>query len=273
MLNEKIHLNKYYKLSTDPIIEITVIDTLDVVKRASTQAIIVVPGGGYDFISKREGDPICAAFMLENYITCKLTYSVDCVNHSYYYPMQHLELTAAMDYLYKNADKYSIDRNKIAMIGFSAGAHLVGSYCYKYLELGKMLGISDASVLKPKVIALCYPVISLIWDTHIGTRDNITHNDLKMVDELTIEKHIDETYPPTFAWTTLDDNVVGSISTKLLDEQLTKYNIDHKTIYYPHGPHGLSLATKVVSYSNEEFSSIKGWINECFAFFSKEFQK
>lgn len=40
------------------------------------------------------------------------------------FPAQIHDCSQALDFLYANADKYSIDRSRIALIGFSAGGHL-----------------------------------------------------------------------------------------------------------------------------------------------------
>ena len=40
------------------------------------------------------------------------------------YPAQIKDCNEAIEYLYENAAKYNIDKNRIALIGFSAGGHL-----------------------------------------------------------------------------------------------------------------------------------------------------
>ena len=59
-------------------------------------AIIVVPGGGYAMVSKREGEPIAAYFMGKGYNAFVLTYSV---RPQAYYPAQLLQLCASVDYI------------------------------------------------------------------------------------------------------------------------------------------------------------------------------
>jgi acetyl esterase/lipase len=66
-------------------------------------AIIVVPGGGYGFVSKREGEPIALEFLSRGFHAFVLTYEVGGEN-GYPYPEQLLELGAAVDYV-KNTQK------------------------------------------------------------------------------------------------------------------------------------------------------------------------
>ena len=65
--------------------------------------------------------------MKEGFITIVLHYTV-----MKPYPTPMLELACTMDFLRKNTDKYFIDKDKIAIIGFSAGGHLVSTYGYLY---------------------------------------------------------------------------------------------------------------------------------------------
>jgi acetyl esterase/lipase len=58
------------------------------------------------------------------------------------------ELGCTIDYLRKNADKYYIDKDKISVIGFSAGGHLVSSYGYLYThpEVSKSINLSPENI-------------------------------------------------------------------------------------------------------------------------------
>jgi len=53
------------------------------------------------------------------FATIEYRYSTDSV-----FPAQIRDCNQAIEYLFQNAGKYGIDRNRIALIGFSAGGHL-----------------------------------------------------------------------------------------------------------------------------------------------------
>lgn len=269
MLHEIIHLNEYYPLSEDPVLEITTIEVMDVKKREKSPAVLIAPGGGYDFISKREGDPVAVTFMARGYITCKLVYSTDSVHHRIHYPVPQLEMLAAMDYLVRHHEKYSIDPARVAVIGFSAGGHLAATYAYKYPEIAGLVGISDVGHLRPKALCLCYPVITLVNRTHQGTKDNITGKNPLLDEELSAELHVGRDYPPTLIWTTLEDNDVDPISTVLMDRALTQAGVEHQTIFYPHGCHGLGLANSLTSWDGKVYPDVAGWVDAFDRFFSQ----
>ena len=198
MINEKIFLKNHYNIDSDAWIEINVPYTNDITLRNKSKAIIIVPGGAYSYVSNREADPVAVEYLKEDFTTITLHYSVKSE-----YPKPMLELAYTIDYLRKNLEKYYIDKNKISVIGFSAGGHLVSSYGYLYkkkefLDIIKL----EKENIKPNALVLSYPVITMGEYTHIETRDNISNNKPELLDLLSVEKNIDEEYPPTFIWTT-----------------------------------------------------------------------
>lgn len=269
MIHEVIHLNEHYPLSEDPILEITTIEIRDTARREKSPAVLIAPGGGYDFISKREGDPIAVAFIARGYIACVLNYSTDPKRHRIHYPTPQLEMLAAVDFIVRHCDRYSIDPSQVGVIGFSAGGHLAATYAYKYLEIANLIGIEDAAHLRPKALCLCYPVITLVKNTHSGTKENITGSNPLLCEELSAELHVGEDYPPTFIWTTAEDNDVDPISTVSMDKALTDAGVFHRTIIYPHGNHGLALATELTSLDGKVYPDVAGWVDEFDRFFKE----
>ena len=268
MKTEVINLKKFYPLKNDVFLRCYVTQIMDC--NEQKPALIIVPGGGYQFVSEREADPIAFSFLLKNYNCFILYYSVNPnpINEPLY-PQPHLELIATMDYIKKHCKQYQIVENQIFMIGFSAGAHLVGSfsYLYKNKELIESLKIADYSSLRPTAICLSYPVITMGKSTHYGSKQVLTNDDKKLIDLLSIENHITNDYPPTFLWTTQDDAIVPYENTLMMHNALEKANIKNEMYIYPHGPHGLSIATKLVC--PEEYKDIEGWVDKCDSFFKK----
>jgi len=254
MLHELIHLNELYNLKDDPTLETYSSKNLDIPGYTKRKAMLVIPGGGYEMCSEREGDPIAVEFMSKNYVAFQLKYTCK-VTH----PIPIMDVMCAMDYIRKNAEKYGVINNKISLIGFSAGGHLVATYGYLYKdkELLNQLGLEEENV-KPNALVLCYPVITTKEFSHIGSRDTITGKDSKLMELLSAENHVDSSYPPTFIWTTEDDQAVPSLNSKVMDKALTEANVKHQTIIYPHGVHGLALANEITAWCNKE---VEGWPN------------
>jgi acetyl esterase/lipase len=75
------------------------------------------------------------AFMEHGYALASIDYRY---SSRAVFPAQIQDCNQALDYLYQHAEKYKIDRNKIVLIGFSAGGHLAS-----LLGLSNNNGITD----------------------------------------------------------------------------------------------------------------------------------
>lgn len=231
-------------------------------------ALLIIPGGGYAFISRREAEPVALRFMAEGFNCFVLSYS--CLTA---YPIPHKQVAVAMDYLNKHSQEFNIQEGKISLIGFSAGGHLVGSYSYLYKEFAKELGVNESS-LKPIAIILSYPVISTKEFTHLETSQNITGGDKLLLDLLSVEKHVNKDYPPTFIWTTKTDKCVNPINTKIMIDALAKSNVLHESIIYDNGEHGGSLFTHAVCDNRNPYMYVidnQSWVNKSAEFLLKLF--
>lgn len=211
--------------------------------------IIVCPGGGYLTVSDREAEPIAIKLNSMGYHAAVLRYSVNPVR----YPVALLQLGKAVSYLYENAERYNIIKEKIAVMGFSAGGHLAASYSIKWNEnwVAEKLGVSSKE-LRPDRMILGYPVITSGKFAH---KESFTYllgdkyDELK--DELSIEKNINKDTPPCFVWHTKTDNTVPYENTLMLIDSLKEKNIPVESHIFNKGDHGLSLANKVTMNKNK----------------------
>ena len=87
-------------------------------------AVIICPGGGYVYLSPREGEPVAAAYAAKGFHAFVLHYSVQYAA-SGYAPMKELDWAIAL--LREKAEEWNIAENKIFTCGFSAGGHLAMS--------------------------------------------------------------------------------------------------------------------------------------------------
>ena len=123
---------------------------------------VICPGGGYSWCSQREAEPV-ALRMLGNGIAAAVV-NYACNQH---YPLQMLEILAAITYLRRNSSELHINPEKIAVMGFSAGGHAACTaglfWQEKYAE--EMLEIAHGED-KPDGMVLCYPDITSGKYTH-----------------------------------------------------------------------------------------------------------
>ena len=149
--------------------------------------IVICPGGGYEWVSEREAEPIALKFVGAGYHAVVLHYSVAPAAH---YPTALRQLAWTVAHLREHAAEYHIDPNKVVVAGFSAGGHLAASYGVfwkKKTFLAEELGV-DAEQLRPNGLLLSYPVITSGPKAHRGSFTNLLGDRYdELVDEISRE--------------------------------------------------------------------------------------
>ena len=87
-------------------------------------ALVICPGGGYEFCSIREGAPVARAFAKDGIESFVLEY--DC-SPAPLGTMPVRTAAAAVAWVRTHAADFDIDPDRIAIGGFSAGGHLAGT--------------------------------------------------------------------------------------------------------------------------------------------------
>ncbi len=222
-------------------------------------AVIVVPGGGYSFVSRREGDPIAMQFAASGCQTFVLRYSVAPA----VFPMALLELALSVKTVREHAAEWHIAPDRIFLAGFSAGGHLAASLSTMWSKgfLADSLNTTDEAI-QPNGCILGYPVISTEVSPHQGTFRNLLGDLPEEYRELnSLEKQVDANVPPTFLWTTVTDEIVDSWNTIVYLEALKKAGVDVEAHLFRKGPHGLSLATEVTTAEESKVvPSVSIWV-------------
>lgn len=230
-------------------------------------AVLVVGGGGYAMVSKREAEPIALQFLAKGFHVFSLRY--DCMPQGARYPEQLIELACAVDYIKRNANRFRLNPKEVFAVGFSAGGHLVGNLSTDYRQAvaayGKPL---DCALM---AVALCYPVIS--YDCgHTGSFDNLlkglsAEEKKSALEKVNLDNLVCEQTSPAFIWATAEDSVVPVQNSLRYADKLAKHKIPFELHVYPNGEHGLSTCDKEINADREYLLKNKKWIEDCIAFF------
>ena len=249
MIHETINLKEYYpSLKNDAYLTTYCPEnSIEWKINEKRKGLLILPGGGYEFVSEREAEPVALRFVGQNIACFTLKYSVA---PSMNYPDPIMEAFAALSYIRRNADKYHINVDKISVLGFSAGGHLAATIsCYHTSkEYSEYLNIPQEE-MKINGCLLGYPVITMDDFTHAGTRDNITKGDKELLKKMSIEKNITNEFPKTFIWHTTFDTCVPVKNALVLANALTENKVFYELHIYPMHDHGQSLSDESV-YSN-----------------------
>lgn len=218
-------------------------------------AVIICPGGSYCWLDQDNENFIAAEWLKENHITAFVLryrtigffaylWHYRCIFRGKQYPDMITDAQRAIQWVREHAEEYHIDPNRVGMMGFSAGGHLVMSTaCFNETNYLEDIGVETQSDLRPAFVAPIYPVVTMRSPyVHRRSRRALLsekrHHDQTMIDSLSLECHIPSNCPPVFLVNCIDDPVVEYYNSVLLDSALTANQIEHRYIQYKTGGHG-----------------------------------
>ncbi len=222
--------------------------------------VIVCPGGAYKMRAEHEGIDISLMFNKAGISSFVLNYRLQ----PYDGKSSLADVQRAIRLVRYNSDKFGIDENKIAVIGFSAGGHLATMASTHY-DAGLPDGDEiDKVSCRPNAGILCYAVISLTHDLCDGWTRRIFLGEDKFDDENAAlfysgEHSIKDDCPPIFMWHCVDDSVVSVKNTLNMARALRAKNLPFECHLYPFGGHGTGLALKV-PYAKKWSSLACDWL-------------
>lgn len=252
MILKDIDLYEYFKLSrpegASGYLKVTCHTELTEVPRKLRPAMLVVPGGGYEFVSQREDEPVALKFLAQGYNCFSLDYTVKTMG----YPVQLVEIAMAMAYIRENAEDYCVDAEHVCAVGFSAGGHLVASLITRFNDenVVKAVGKSGEFV-KPNAVILSYSVLDLYaTDMRHTTRRIVTEEKSDLIKYLDIVTNVHKDCPPAFIWATKEDDLVDASASLKFALEYQKLALPYELHIFEKGWHGLSTADEDVNYAD-----------------------
>lgn len=231
-------------------------------------ALLIVPGGSYNYCSVREAYPVAYTFLQKGYQCFILNYHV---GEESEYPRPIMDLALAVSHLRKNYKKYGIDRNDISVIGFSAGGHLAGVYSSIYFDkdfLELMDMTEDDTAIKASILA--YPAINLDY-VYEDVRVNNYYDKVGKLfrtygEEKDGMKLVNARTSPTFIFHTLDDELVDVRGVIDYAKKLVEEGVETEFHLFSEGKHGLSTSDELSNYGRDYPKRINAWVDLSLAF-------
>ncbi len=225
-------------------------------------AIIVCPGGAYRTLAPYEGKPVAEAFIKDGFNAFVLYYSL---NENAVFPKPVVDAARAINFVRKNADKFCVYKDQIAILGFSAGGHVAAtaSTLFNNETVLKETGLKKEDII-PNGTVLCYPVTSTkYWMDYWKIGEKYSGGDKEILKLANTPENITPETPPCYIWSTFSDDAVPVEESVLYIEGLLKNEVPFESHIFSNGRHGLGLA--------EEHSDIKNWQHESALFLKKAF--
>ena len=207
-------------------------------------AIVVCPGGGYAMLAiDKEGTQIAHWLNARGVAAFVLTYRY---GPRYHHPIPLLDAQRAIRCVRTHASQDSIDPDRIGIMGFSAGGHLA-STAGTHFDNGNPDATDpiERAGSRPDFMVLAYPVISMEPGiTHNGSLHNLLGEDPNPVleNELSNETQVTPQTPPTFLFSTTNDETVPVMNSVLFYEALLRSGVPAELHIFEQGHHGSGLA-------------------------------
>ncbi|MFC6322798.1 alpha/beta hydrolase [Companilactobacillus baiquanensis] len=220
---------------------------------------IVFPGGAYKFIAGREAQPIALKFASEGIHAIVFDYPLISEKQAIY-PLVLQEIATLLNWVGEQSKVHNIDLNKILLVGFSAGAHVVANYnTLMTNEETKKEIFKDDIKVQPAANIIGYPVIDLTlgWpkeDWAMKISADILY--------WQAQEHLNNNSKPTFIWQTVTDQTVPVMNSLVYAQKMELLHIPYELHLFASGGHGSSLATYVTQDGNEDnvnFANAKWW--------------
>lgn len=208
--------------------------------------MLIAPGGGYCMCVPHEGELVAKEFYERGMNVFVLSYTTD-ITMSVPLKRQPLEdISRAVRFIRKNADKYNINPDKLIICGFSAGAHVCGSLAVHFDDVKDVDPEYQKYSNRPDGVILSYPVITAGDKAHEGSFVALLGKDAPQeeLDYFSLEKHVTTNTPPCFIWQTQEDDLVPVENSYLFAMALRGKKVPFAHYVFPAGFHGLSVANK-----------------------------
>jgi len=212
--------------------------------RINGTAIVICPGGGYGRLAfDHEGFEVAEWLNSLGIVGIVVKYrlpSDEIMKNKTIGPLQDVQ--EAIRIVRRHAKQWSIDPDRVGVMGFSAGGHLAATASTLFNDL--VYQLLDTIRARPDFSVLIYPVISMTEEiTHGGSRRNLLGEDpeFSLVKHFSNEMQVTLETPPAFVVLSADDDAVPVENSIRYFQAMKKHGIPCELHIYEKGGHGYGL--------------------------------
>lgn len=278
-------------------------DSPEMLRGASRPAILICPGGAYMSCSDREGEPVAVKFVSMGYHAFVLRYSTYSEGQDMFpdlskplpvkehcqYPNPMREIAKSMLLIRERAEEWKVDADRIAVCGFSAGAHNAAMYATNWhTDVITEYFHEEKEKFRPAAAILGYTLSDYVFMKDNTGRGNPmdaaflaasntaflgepTPSD-EVLAKVSPARNVTENTPPTFLWATASDELVPVQHSIRMAHALADHHIPFEMHIFEEGPHGLSLSTQASAESKSQmFPDAAKWADLAGCWLEKRF--
>jgi len=208
--------------------------------RPNGAAIIICPGGGYGgLVTGAEGHGIARWLGKHGITGITLEYRLPAGRSE----VPLLDAQRAIRTARAHAAEWGIRKDRIGIMGFSAGGHLAASASTLF-NAGNPEATDPVAreSSRPDFTLLVYPVISMGPVGHGGSRANLlgANPASALIERFSAEKQVSKLTPPAYVAHAVDDRAVPIENARLYVAALKAHQVPAHLLELPSGDHGLN---------------------------------
>lgn len=249
-------------------------------------AVLICPGGGYLNCSDREAEPVALQFNAMGYHAFVLRYSTYTQGSNEFpdvfgktieaspltaHPAPVREIGKAMLLIREHSEEWSVDMDRVAVCGFSAGGHnaaMYGVYWDKPL-ITEYLKV-EKEMIRPAALILGYGLSDYIYmknqtfenpmDRDFFRAVNKAYLGTEQPDEETLRtvspaRLVTDQTPPAYIWATSADKMVPVQHSIRMAHALADHGVPFELHIFEEGPHGLSVSTQASAVAQSQMNA------------------
>lgn len=211
--------------------------------RPTGAAVLVLPGGSYEFLAyDNEGTGQARWLNAIGVTAFVLSYRLPNEGWGGRADVPLQDAQRAIRVIRRDAARFGVDPARVAVLGFSAGGHLAGSLATRHAEpVYAPIDAADRLPARPDIAGLVYPVVTLAGPaTHGGSRDFLLGKDAAQEAKLhrSVERRVDANTAPMFLVHASDDGLVPIANSIALYQALVDQRRPAEFHAFDEGGHG-----------------------------------
>lgn len=218
--------------------------------KANGSAVLVIPGGGYEWIGvDKEGREIARWLASHGFTAFVLFYRLPGDGWAAGPDVALSDAQRAMRLIRASPYDYDCEPDRVAVMGFSAGGHLASDLMTRFAaRTYEPVDAADALSARPSAAAPIYPVVSMTLPiAHPGSRTLLIgeHASPALEAAHSPDRNVPADAPPVFLVHAEDDGLVPVENSLLLRAALKAKGVKVETHLFAEGGHGFGLDRRV----------------------------
>ena len=208
-------------------------------------AVIICPGGGYERLAYMiSGHQLAKWFNTMGISAFVLNYRLPTspdLKERQLGPLQDAQ--RAMRLIRAHAGKWGIKKDKVGVMGTSAGGHLAATLGISSQDVSAIGDSLSKIPFQPDFMILVSPVINLGSYAHAGSRSNLLgpNPPEALVQQYSLETRVTAATPPAFLVHAANDKAVSPMNSLLFYQALLQHQVPASLHVFPQGGHAIAL--------------------------------